>query len=75
MKRFTFVQDLLIKLSIPFLLIWLTIKLLFIMKSERNGFKTSENIKKLNALKNVELLPDLNLEDVKKRAAELTTPE
>ena len=71
--RFSFVQDLVIKMIMPFYLIWLTIKLVFIMKSERNGFKTNESITKLTALKNVELIPDLNLEDVKRRAAELTT--
>ena len=73
MIRFSFVQDLVIKLIMPFYLIWLTIKLVVLMKSERNGFKTDESIKKLTALKNVEFIPDLNLEDVKRRAAELTS--
>ena len=74
MVRFSFIQDVLIKLSMPFYLIYLTFKLLFVMKVERNGFKTNENVAKLTAHKNVELIPDLNIQDVKKRAAELTTP-
>lgn len=71
--RFGFLQSLIIKLIMPIFMIWLTIKLVFVMKSERNGFKTNENIKKLDSLKNVTLIPDLNLEDVKRRAAELST--
>ena len=56
----------------PFYLIWLTIKLVFIMKSERNGYKTNEVCGKLKALKNFEFIPDLNIEDLKKKAAELS---
>ena len=42
--------------------------------SERNGFKTSENIKKLNVHKKIEVIPDISTELVKKRAKELSTP-
>ena len=59
-------------MSMPFYLIWLTIKLVFIMKSERNGYKTNEVCGKLKALKNFEFIPDLNIEDLKKKAAELS---
>lgn len=69
MIRFSFLQDLMIKLVMPVYLIWLTIKLVIIMKVERNGFKTDANVLKLKAHKKVELIPDLSIEDVKKRAA------
>ena len=71
--RLGFFQDLFIKMCMPFYLIWLTIKLVFIMKSERNGYKTDEVCGKLKALKNFEFIPDLNIEDVKKKAAELSS--
>ena len=75
LNRFTFLQDLMIKMVMPFYLLWLTVKLLGFMKPEKNGFKTEKAKNNLNALKDVELVPDLNLDDVKRRAAELTTPD
>ena len=72
--RFSLLQDILIKLIMPFYLIWLTFKLLFIMKAEKNGFKNPAITSKLNALKNIQLIPDININDVKRCAAELTVP-
>lgn len=40
MPKFSFLQDIAIKAAMPFYLILLTFKLLFVMKVERNGFKT-----------------------------------
>ena len=59
----------------PIYLIYILVKLLILLKVERNGFKTDEVVGKLKALKNYELIPDLSIEDVKRRAAELTTPD
>ena len=72
--RFSFLQDISIKLMMPFYLLWLAFKLVILMKNERNGFKTPAVTEKLTSLKNYEMIPDICLNDVKKRAAELTTP-
>ena len=72
--RFSLLQDILIKLLLPFYLLWLTFKLLFVMKSEKNGFKNPAITSKLNSLKNIQLIPDININDVKRCAAELTGP-
>lgn len=47
MPKFSFLQDIAIKAAMPFYLIFLTFKLLFIMKVERNGFKTDAVVGKL----------------------------
>ena len=73
LNRFGFFQDLIIKMCMPFYLIWLTFKLVFLMKSERNGYKTDEVCGKLKALKSFEFIPDLSIKDVKKKAAELSS--
>ena len=75
MMRFTHLQQVLILAIMPFYLLWLAVKLVAIMKVERNGYKTDAVCNSLTALKGVELIPDLDLNDVKKRAKELTTPD
>ena len=42
--RFTWLKDLIIKCSMPFYLIWLTIDILILRKAERNGFKSDKSI-------------------------------
>ena len=71
--RFSFLQDLAMKLVMPIYLLWLGFKLVIIFGIERNGFKTNENVKQLTSKKNVVLLPDINIKDLKRRARELTT--
>ena len=73
MVRFSFVQNLVIHLLVPFYLVWLTVKLVVLMKAERNGYKNDEIKSKLVAHKNVEFVPDIDMNDVKKRAAELSS--
>lgn len=51
--RFSFLQDLAIKMVMPIYLIWLTIKLVVIMPNVNNGFKNPEITSKLTTLKNV----------------------
>lgn len=64
-----------IKASMPFYMLWLNFKMLFLSKPARDGFKTEETIKKLDALKNVQMIPEIPTELVKKRAKDLTTPD
>ena len=73
MVRFNFIQDIAIKMVMPLYLLWLGFKLVIVMGKERNGFKNPSTTSKLTALKNVTLIPDLNIEDVKRRASELST--
>ena len=70
--RLSFLQKLLIKLSLPIYMNYLTVKLI-LMGPHVNGFKHDKVTSKLNSHKNVEFIPDINLEDIKKRASELTT--
>ena len=59
----------------PFVLLWLTFDILVLRKPERNGFKTKENILKLTAVKNIQFIPDIPTELIKKRAKELSAPD
>lgn len=43
------------------------------MKPERNGFKTEENIKKLEAVKQYAFIPDIETNLIKQRTKELST--
>ena len=72
MVRFNFVQDIAIKMVLPLYILWLGFKLVIVMGKERNGFKNPSITSKLTALKNVTLIPDVNIEDVKRKAAELS---
>jgi hypothetical protein len=74
MLRFGWLKNMLIHLCMPFLLPYGIIKAMATKKVERNGLKTNENVKKLNALKKVEMIPDIPTELVRKRAKELSTP-
>mmetsp|Transcript_21124 Transcript_21124/g.26000 ORF Transcript_21124/g.26000 Transcript_21124/m.26000 type:complete len:287 (-) Transcript_21124:542-1402(-) len=73
MVRLSFIQNLLIKLALPFYINYLSFKMLFLLPKERNGFKNDKIIAKLSSHKNVDFVPDIDLNDVKKRANELTT--
>ena len=66
--RLSFFQSVLIKLIMPFYIHYLGFKILFFTSSERNGFKNETITNKLTAHKNVECIPDINLEDIKHRA-------
>ena len=57
----------------PFYINYLSIKLMFILPRELNGCKNDQIISKLTTLKNIEFIPDINLDDIKRRATELTT--
>lgn len=65
LPRFSFVQSIFIKACMPFYIIWLNIKVLFIYKEERNGFKTDEVCQTMSAKKIAEFIPDICLDDVK----------
>ena len=74
MLRFGWFKDLMIKLFMPFLIPYIVVKTAVCYVKERNGLKTDEVVKKLNCVKNVEMIPDIPTELVKKRAKELSTP-
>ena len=59
----------------PFLLLWLTFDILALRRPERNGYKTNENRLKLSSVKNVQFIPDIPTELVKKRAKELSSSD
>ena len=73
MVRFGWLKDALIKASMPFYLIWLTINLVIIRKPEVNGYKTAEIKQKLTVHKNVAFVPDIETDLLKRRAKELST--
>ena len=73
--RFGWFKDLLIKLCMPILIPYGLVKAAVTLKPERNGLKTDEIMKKLNCVKNVEMIPDIPTELVRKRAKELSTPQ
>ena len=75
MLRFGWFKDLMIKLCMPFLIPYGMIKALATLVKERNGLKTDEIVKKLNVVKNVEMIPEIPTELIKKRAKELSTPQ
>lgn len=59
----------------PILIPYGLVKAAVTLKPERNGLKTDEIMKKLNCVKNVEMIPDIPTELVRKRAKELSTPQ
>ena len=75
MVRFSWLQDVLIKVLMPFYLIYITFVLVVLRKREQNGFKTPAITAKLTALKNVQFVPDISADLVRKRAKELSTPQ
>lgn len=75
MKRFGFVKSTIIYLMIPVYLLWLTVKMVILMKHENNAFHNKEITRKLTAEKNVEFIPDLKLDTIKEKAKELSTAE
>ena len=64
-----------IKLAMPFYLIWLVFDLFVLKRFAVNGIKTAEAVKKLNTYKHLRFIPDISTELVKKRAKELSTPQ
>lgn len=73
MVRFGWLQDLMIKMSMPFYLIWLTINLVILRKPERNGYKSNEIIKKMSTHKSVMFVPDIETDLIKARAKVLSS--
>ena len=68
MVRFSFIQNVVICLCLPFNMLWNAIKLIILTKVEKNGYKNPEMCKKLSVLKQAEFVPDINIADIKKRA-------
>lgn len=58
----------------PFYLIYITFVLVVLRKREQNGFKTPAITEKLSALKNVQFVPDISTDLIRRRAKELSTP-
>ena len=75
MLRFGWFKDLMIKLCMPFLIPYGLIKAMTSLVKERNGLKTDEICKKLHSVKNVEMIPDIPTDLIRKRAKELSTPQ
>ena len=75
MLRFGWFKDLMIKLFMPFLIPYGLVKAAVTLVKERNGLKTDEIVKKLSAVKNVEIIPDIPTDLIRKRAKELSTPQ
>ena len=75
MLRFGWFKDLMIKLFMPFLIPYGLVKAAASLVKERNGLKTDEIVKKLSSVKNVEMIPEIPTELIRKRAKELSTPE
>ena len=63
-----------IKVFMPFLVPYGLVKAATSLVKERNGLKTDEMIKKLSAIKNVQMIPDIPTDLIRKRAKELSTP-
>ena len=75
MLRFSWLQDLIIKLMMPVYMLWLVFDILALRRPERNGYKTVENKTKLTAHKILRFIPDVPTDLIKKRVKELSTPE
>ena len=73
--RLSFLQNVFIKISLPFYMNYLSLKMLICLPRANNGFKNDKVVAKLSSHKNVEFVPDINLDDIKKRAQELSTPK
>jgi len=65
------VQSLMIKATMPFYCLYLVYKILIVLQPAINGFKTEELVERMDVVKNVQLVPDIPTELVKKRAREL----
>ena len=59
--KFSLLQNFILMLLLPFGMIWLSIKSLFYIKPERNGFKTEKICNQLTPVKNIDMLPDLSV--------------